>query len=83
MLIHSGLVKSLGLLGFRLLSKKEHISIGRINNDGSKMPLALPNHTRIKSSSIRPICTQAGISIDEKPNCRCKSSACFFENLNL
>ena len=58
-------IKSLELLGFRLVREKEHISMERINNDGSKTPLTLPNHTRIKSSTLRTICTQTGISRDE------------------
>jgi len=33
----------------------------RINPDGSKTPLTMPNHPNIKSSTLRTICTQAGI----------------------
>jgi len=37
----------------------------RENADGSKTPLTLPNHSKIKGSTLRTICTQAGISRDD------------------
>ena len=52
-------------LNFRLVREREHISMLRENPDGSKSPLAMPNHPRIKSSTLRTICTQAGISREE------------------
>ncbi len=58
-------IKALELLGFHLIREKEHISMERINPDGSKTPLTMPNHTKIKSSTLRTICTQAGIPRDD------------------
>ena len=58
-------IKSLEILGFRLIREKEHISMERINRDGTKTPLTMPNHPKIKSSTLRTICTQAGISKDD------------------
>ncbi|MCJ7803152.1 MAG: type II toxin-antitoxin system HicA family toxin [Desulfobacterales bacterium] len=58
-------IKSLEILGFRLIREKEHISMERINPDGTKTPLTMPNHPKIKSSTLRTICTQAGISRDD------------------
>jgi len=58
-------IKTLGTLGFRIVREKEHISMVRENPDGSKIPLTMPNHLRIKASTLRTICTQAGISRDE------------------
>jgi predicted RNA binding protein YcfA (HicA-like mRNA interferase family) len=55
-------VKSLEILGFQVVREKEHISLARINPDGTKTPLTMPNHPKIKSSTLRIICTQAGIS---------------------
>lgn len=52
-------------LGFGVLREKEHISMIRKNADGSKTPLTMPNHLRIRASTLRTICTQAGISRDE------------------
>ena len=34
----------------------------RQNEDGAETPLTMPNHRRIKASTLRAICTQAGIS---------------------
>lgn len=58
-------VHALERLGFRVLREREHISMIRENADGSKTPLTMPNHPRIKASTLRTICTQAGISRDE------------------
>lgn len=58
-------IKSLEIFGFRLIREKEHISMERINPDGTKTPLTMPKHPKIKSSTLRTICTQAGISRDD------------------
>lgn len=58
-------VRALEILGFRIVREKEHISMIRENPDGSKTPLTMPNHPRIKASTLRTICTQAGISREE------------------
>jgi len=57
----SKVVKALRQLGFQLVREKEHISMLRQNPDGSRTPLTLPNHPHIKGSTLRTICTQAGI----------------------
>ena len=54
-------IKALELLGFSLVREPEHIAMIRENADGSKTPLTL----KIKGSTLRRICTQAGISRDE------------------
>ena len=54
-------VRALELLGFRLVREHEHISMVRDNPDGTQTPLTMPNHPRIKGSTLRTICTQAGI----------------------
>jgi predicted RNA binding protein YcfA (HicA-like mRNA interferase family) len=58
-------VKTLEILGFRMIREKEHISMERTNPDGTKTPLTMPNHIKIKASTLRTICTQAGISRDD------------------
>jgi predicted RNA binding protein YcfA (HicA-like mRNA interferase family) len=58
-------IKSLEMLGFRVVREKEHISMERINPDGTKTPLTMPNHPKIKASTLRTICTQTGISRDD------------------
>jgi len=58
-------IKSLEILGFKMIREREHISMERTNPDGTKTPLTMPNHPKIKASTLRTICTQAGISRDE------------------
>jgi predicted RNA binding protein YcfA (HicA-like mRNA interferase family) len=58
-------IKTLQRLGFRLIRKREHISMLRENPDDSKTPLTMPNHPYIKASTLRTICTQAGISRED------------------
>lgn len=58
-------IKAFGILGFNLIREREHISMERLNPDGSKTPLTMPNHPRIKASTLRTICTQSGISRDD------------------
>lgn len=55
-------IKTLQKLGFNIVREKEHISMIRENQDGTKTPLTMPNHRTIKASTLRTICTQAGIS---------------------
>ena len=58
-------VKSLELLGFIIVREREHISMVRSNPNGTKTPLTMPNHPTIKASTLRTICSQAGISRDD------------------
>lgn len=54
-------IKALEVLGFRIVREHEHIAMVRDNDDGTQTPLTMPNHRYIKSSTLRAICTQAGI----------------------
>jgi predicted RNA binding protein YcfA (HicA-like mRNA interferase family) len=67
-------VKTFEILGFRMVREKEHISMERTNPDGTKIPLTMPNHLKIKASTLRTICTQAGISRDDFLNAYEKAS---------
>lgn len=58
-------LKTLKTLGFKIVREKEHISMLRENPDGSKTPLTMPNHRRIKASTLRTICNQSGITREE------------------
>ncbi len=55
-------IRTLERLGFRVVREESHISMVRENADGTSTPLTLPNHRRIKGSTLRRICTQSGIS---------------------
>ena len=58
-------LRALGLLGFRVVREREHIAMVRDNADGTRTPLTLPNHAQLKSSTLRTICTQAGIQRED------------------
>ena len=58
-------VRALEALGFSIIREREHIAMIRMNADGTRTPLTMPNHAYIKGSTLRSICTQAGISRDE------------------
>ncbi len=58
-------IKTLEVLGFRLVREREHIAMLRVNPDGTRTPLTLPNHPHLKGSTLRTICTQAGIQREE------------------
>ena len=58
-------VKTFEKLGFRLMREGNHISMLRENSDGTRTPLTMPNHRRIKSSTLRTILTQTRISREE------------------
>jgi len=58
-------IRALQRLGFRMVREREHISMLRTNPDGTETPLTMPNHRTVKGSTLRVICTQAGISRTE------------------
>jgi hypothetical protein len=49
-------IKAFELLGFSLVREREHIALIRENPDGTRTPLTLPNHSKIKGSTLRTIC---------------------------
>ena len=58
-------LKALKILGFEIVREKEHIAMARENEGGTITPLTLPNHPRIKGSTLRSICSQVSISRQE------------------
>lgn len=58
-------VRTLQALGFEIVREREHIAMIRRNNDGSSTPLTMPNHPKLKGSTLRSICTQARIDREE------------------
>ncbi len=54
-------IKTLEILGFKTVRVGNHISMVRENPEGDKTPLTLPNHEKIKGSTLRMICRQARI----------------------
>ncbi len=58
-------IKALQSLGFELVREGNHIAMMRKNPDETSTPLTMPNHRRIKSSTLRGILRQSQISRDE------------------
>lgn len=58
-------IKTLQALGFLLVREGNHIAMVRENEDGTRTPLTMPNHRRIKSATLRTILRQSQISRDE------------------
>jgi predicted RNA binding protein YcfA (HicA-like mRNA interferase family) len=58
----SRVIKTLKKLGFEVVREREHIAMVRENSDGTRTPLTMPNHSKLKSSTLRTICTQANIN---------------------
>ena len=54
-------VRALQSLGFEMVREREHISMVRQNDDGTRTPLTMPNHRQIKGSTLRTICRQSNI----------------------
>jgi predicted RNA binding protein YcfA (HicA-like mRNA interferase family) len=55
-------LRALQTLGFEIVREREHISMVRQNADGSRTPLTMPNHSTLKASTLRTICSQSGIA---------------------
>lgn len=58
-------LRALRALGFEVVREAEHIALRRENPDGSLTPMTIPNHPALKRSTLRTICTQAGIPRDD------------------
>ena len=55
-------IKALQALGFELVREGNHIALVRENPDGTRTPLTMPNHRRIKGSTLRTILRQSQIT---------------------
>ncbi len=58
-------IKALRTLGFQIVREHEHIIMVRVNADETRTTLTMPNHAQLKGSTLRTICTQAGITREE------------------
>jgi predicted RNA binding protein YcfA (HicA-like mRNA interferase family) len=56
---------ALAKLGFAVVREREHIALQRRNPDGTVTPLTMPNHSRLKASTLRTICRQSDISRED------------------
>jgi hypothetical protein len=58
-------LKAFKKLKCEIVREAEHIALRRQNPDGSTTPMTIPNNRTYKSSTLRTIITQAGITRDE------------------
>jgi len=58
-------IQTLQRLGFELVRDREHVQMRRLEPDGRMTPLTMPAHRFMKGSTLRMICSQAGISRDD------------------
>lgn len=56
---------ALSRLGFHVVREENHIALQRQNPDRTITPMTIPNHPRLKSSTLRTICRQANIPREE------------------
>ena len=58
-------LRSVLSIGFRVVREGNHIVLERDTPGGRTMILTVPNHARIKGSTLRTACAQAGLSREE------------------
>lgn len=58
-------LKAFEQLGFSMVREGSHIAMERLNADGTKTPLTMPNHRNLKGPTLRAILTQINVSRDE------------------
>jgi len=58
-------IRAFERMGFRLVREGNHIAMLRENPDGTNTSLTMPNHRTLKSSTLRTILSQCGISRDD------------------
>ena len=55
-------IKALQALGFEIVREGNHVAMAREDPDGTRTHLTMPNHRKLRGSTLRTICSQAGIS---------------------
>jgi predicted RNA binding protein YcfA (HicA-like mRNA interferase family) len=58
-------LKALERLGFAIVREGNHVSLVRENPDGTSTPMTLPNHPRLKASTLRAALTQSGVGRED------------------
>ncbi|HEY2784500.1 MAG TPA: type II toxin-antitoxin system HicA family toxin [Fimbriiglobus sp.] len=57
--------RALAVLGFSVVRAGNHVSLARVEPDGTITPMTLPGHKTLKAGTLRAALTQSGISRDE------------------
>jgi len=58
-------LRALEILDFKVIREGNHIAMLKEDPDGTRTPLTIPNHPKIKKSTLRTILTQTRIPRDE------------------
>jgi predicted RNA binding protein YcfA (HicA-like mRNA interferase family) len=58
-------LRALQRLGFVLIREGNHIAMARVNPNGTRTPLTMPNHRLIKGSTLRLILRQSEITRED------------------
>ena len=58
-------LRALEQLGFSLARRGNHLSLSRVEPDGTRTPLTLPGHRTVKGSTLRAVLTQSSVSREE------------------
>lgn len=58
-------IRAFRRVGFEIVRVGNHIAMERQNPDGTRTPITLPNHRRIKGTTLRNVLRQAQISRNE------------------
>jgi predicted RNA binding protein YcfA (HicA-like mRNA interferase family) len=58
-------LRALQILSFELVREGSHLALQRRNTDGTVPQLTMPNHPKIKGSTLRTICRQSDISRED------------------
>jgi predicted RNA binding protein YcfA (HicA-like mRNA interferase family) len=58
-------LRAFARIGFEVVRRGNHVSLARIEPDGSRTPLTIPNHRTIKGSTLRTALSQTGVSREE------------------
>jgi len=54
-------IRAFERLGFTVVREGNHVSMARVNDDGTRIFLTMPNHGTLKGSTLRTILTQASV----------------------
>jgi predicted RNA binding protein YcfA (HicA-like mRNA interferase family) len=57
--------RALRELGFEVVRRGNHVSLARTEADGTVTPMTLPGHRVIKSSTLRTVLHQSGVSRED------------------
>jgi predicted RNA binding protein YcfA (HicA-like mRNA interferase family) len=58
-------INALKTLGFEIVREGNHISLQRMEQDGTTTPMTIPNHRIYRASTLRVAIAQAGIKREE------------------